>query len=368
MQTDADQEGLLSDADYQLRIFLSVDVSGSTAFKFSNDLASSEGIGSKGTRAGWFAVIRKFYESFHATFQSCARSMRSTPRIIPELWKVLGDELIYSAVVTDKHDAAIIVQSFIDAIHRTRPVVRGFSTSLDLKGCAWLADFPARNAEIDLDGLHDRYSEQESSEQLANESARGVKDYIGPSMDTGFRIAKAASRQRMPLTVELAMVLAAAENETRNYPFCFGYDGREDLKGVLAGEAYPIIWLDIEENVKRRASNRREAAMLQTQPEVSSEVVFEFCESFIDASDWLEPPYLKSEGQKKHFCEPPESYKDYAARHQKFAKDEAKLYGDEGDNPPQADTDQTMSPEAFAAQLKTPPLAHINADDTAPSP
>lgn len=310
MTHSPDLARLEAQKNYRLDLFLSVDVAGSTAFKFSNTLAGGQE--SEGeTPNGWFATIRKFYDTFHETFLNRAGiSEEGAP--LPELWKALGDELIYRITIHDRHSAARVVKAFIEAIHHTRKVVRRLSKCLGLKGSAWIADFPARNAVIDLDGLHDTFQQQPDARPEATER-RKVQDFIGPSMDAGFRLGKAASRRKMALSVELALILAMAVAERRTYPFIFGYDGREDFKGVLEGEGYPLIWLDIEDDQKQRQTNRREAAMLQRQPEVSSEVVVDFCESYIHSSYWMEHPYLKQDSAAP-FDKIPQSHIDYAAR------------------------------------------------------
>lgn len=310
-------------ANYRLEMFLSVDVSGSTAFKFSRNMASA-GTNAGEDKSGWFTAIRKFYDSFHEKFHQCVRAKNL--EATPHLWKALGDELIYRITIADRHSAAVAMCCFIEAIHHTRGVVRAVSKGLDLKGCAWVADFDARNAVIDLDGLHDPYQQSDPGQSSARTSKQpAIQDFIGPSMDAGFRLAKAASRRRLPLSVELALILASAEASNRSYPLIFGYDGREEFKGVLGGETYPVVWLDIEDDVKLRETNRREAAMLQCQPEVPAETVVDFCKSYIESSYWMEMPYLKAETEG-HFLNIPPSHVAEVIRKAQIQAKEQPLY------------------------------------------
>lgn len=66
-------------------------------------------------------------------------------------------------------------------------------------------------------------------------------DVIGPSMDIGFRISKFASDRKFVVSVEIARILS----ENANNHLSIYVDGVEELKGVLNGIAYPIIWIDM---------------------------------------------------------------------------------------------------------------------------
>ncbi|MBF0373096.1 MAG: hypothetical protein HQL39_06715 [Alphaproteobacteria bacterium] len=305
---------------YRLELFLSVDVSGSTSFKFSNSLAGSE---SK-SESGWLGIIGKFYQVFHLSFcnKPCFENAAR-----PHLWKALGDELVYRVAVEDKHVIAATVQAFVKTVWETRETVRSPSKEhLDLKGTAWVADFPARNAVIPLDGLLNGLRDPYQDTPISSESPSN--DFIGPSMDAGFRIGKVASRRRMALSVELALILASAQSERRGYTFLFGYDGREELKGVLGGESYPLIWLDVEDDPKRRKANRHESAMLRAPAEVAPDTVLDFCKSYIDSSPWMELPLLKAAGDTE-FTKVPDSHRRFAAALIERERQEAVLYGQE---------------------------------------
>ena len=306
-------------ADYTMRLFMSVDVSGSTAFKFSSSIADRNADVTT-SKLGWFSIIKKFYETFHTTFMKLIGD--PTPNCT-RLWKALGDELIYQAEIGTRDDAAKLIENFISAIKTTRGVVQGLSKGLDLKAAAWIADFPARNAVITVDGLVDQYAVGGGA--AATVSEVGI-DYIGPSMDTGFRIGKVASRRKMAISVELAAILAGAQQTKQSYPFQFGYDGREELKGVLGGEAYPAVWLDVEDDPKRREAHRREASMLHRQPYLVAETVLDFCVSYIAASKWMEMPYLSGDQQDGLFSTIPDSHIEYASLEIERLEKEAGLY------------------------------------------
>jgi hypothetical protein len=348
---DSGERGAYACKHYRLDLFLSVDVAGSTAFKFSNSL--SGGAQQNGDAPnGWFTTIKKFYITFHQTFLSSIEQAVGNERNCVELWKALGDELIYRVTVSDMHVIARIVMSFIDTVHSTRKVVRGQSKSLDLKASAWLVDFPARNAIIDFDGLRDGgLTEDEDHDQNVNHSThRPFRDFIGPSIDAGFRLGKVATRSKMALSVELALILSKAQSHKRCYPFIFGYDGREDMKGVLGGDGYPVVWLDIEDNDLQRETNRREAAMLQRRPEVPSDVVVDFCLRFILSSYWMEEPFLgKNAGEP--FNKIPPSHLEHARRCLAVERNELNLYRETDQQDQASEGDIEISSDKLLSQF-----------------
>ncbi|MBP2295937.1 hypothetical protein [Azospirillum rugosum] len=310
-------------AAYTIVLFLSVDLSGSTAFKFSNDLADRKaGETDADPVHGWFSVIQKFYRHFNQSFLTRFNGEASTAQR-PRLWKALGDELIYMVEVTETQFVASTVRRFVDAVFATRHIVRDMSRSLDLKASAWLADFPARNAIVDLNGLHDPLQEKPSAARRFSASAE--YDYIGPSMDAGFRLGKLASRRKMPLSVELAYVLAEALSTNRTHGLIFGYEGRVELKGVLGGEDYPVLWLDVEDDRARCEANENEASLLGRKRTVDVPDIRQFCPSFITSSPWMEPPFLKDEVAGP-FVRLPRSVVDHMAAISDRAQVENRLY------------------------------------------
>jgi hypothetical protein len=104
---------------------------------------------------------------------------------------------------------------------------------LNFKGTAWIAGFPATNIELDLSRT------KEQSE----------KDFLGPSMDLGFRISEFASKDRLIISASLAYFIACEScRKKRNtiiknpISLCFG--GMVEVKGVKRGE-HPLIWYSV---------------------------------------------------------------------------------------------------------------------------
>lgn len=190
-----------------LRLFVSADLAGSTAFKQQGD-----------NPLGWQKSFRNFYQELPALLVAHYK-----PDYPPEKrlqgWKLIGDEMVFSAQLTRWDDALYHVQVFRRAVADLRA---GLVSNLDVKAAAWTAGFPVGNIKI------------EATETFA-------EDYIGPSMDIGFRLVKAASPRRMLLSVETAWLLTLQDHTSP--PTIYASEGLE-LKGVAKGKSYPCLWLD----------------------------------------------------------------------------------------------------------------------------
>jgi hypothetical protein len=71
-------------------------------------------------------------------------------------------------------------------------------------------------------------------------------DFIGPSIDTGFRLASKSSPRHFVISIDIAYFLATAHlpaSGVIDVPPIF-YEGKAELKGVLGGKPYPIFWID----------------------------------------------------------------------------------------------------------------------------
>lgn len=272
----------------RLRLFLSADLVGSTSFKQSGSLpvakpapdASLLKLG-----AQWFDPIAQFYAQVERLFSEEWRAYVDevvpvchwpAPQALPELWKANGDELIYVLEITQVGDAYAAVLAWIRTLRRYREsLLKGYPT-LDIKAAAWTAGFPLGNVEVvfrrkvgdrrDNDDPEERYGFDQARlvhylrlERWHDEERRSgfggatglVKDYIGPSMDLGFRIAAKATPRKFAVTADLALIMAHASPPTSHFTdklsrpfFCpapLHYDGGVDLKGVLGGNPYPFF-------------------------------------------------------------------------------------------------------------------------------
>jgi len=249
----------------EVRVFASVDLIGSTALKgkfFSDPRQYPFG------KPHWYMSVGAFYARFLSTLNKAGSKRSKDKRWV--LVKGIGDELMLTQAIRTHHDAHDLAVIFRNAL-RTFNADGG---ELRVKGCLWLAGFPINNAKIPLP------------------TAKGtatVEDYLGPSIDAGFRIAKFATEHKMIVAVDLALLLThqRASNDLR-----FGFDGQVTLKGVLDNQTYPLIWIEaVQENADERAAG-------YTPGECVVPTLHTFCRDFIkkkQEASWLIMPYLEKD-------------------------------------------------------------------------
>lgn len=212
----------------KLKLFLSVDVVGSTEFKQRGDATHAQ---------PWLNFFVGFLAGFPGVFKITQDQESSTDSctLDAKLWKSLGDELIFTAELKKRNEAGAYVRAFRSALSLA---VENWKTTwasdsaperdLRLKGTAWLVGFPVGNAEIPL--------ENSSSSDIDG------RDYIGPQVDTGFRLKDHSSPRKMVVSADLAYLLTTAgATDLRLF-----YEGDAVLKGVIRGQPYPIIWVDCD--------------------------------------------------------------------------------------------------------------------------
>lgn len=125
-----------------------------------------------------------------------------------------------------------------------------------MKSTCWTAGFPFRNREVVLDpninlraGRVENYYRE--SGKLLNQHYRNPAksklaiDYIGPSIDTGFRLSGYATGRKMITSVDVAYLISMTQVDGEIHRLDFFYDGSVSLKGLLGGSNYPIFWLDM---------------------------------------------------------------------------------------------------------------------------
>lgn len=235
------------------RLFLSADLVGSTARKQQN-------------AATWLGDVLAFYQRFPALFldgldvETESFSHRGNfrdPSV--KLWKAVGDELIFTSEIRHEHQARVVVRAFLAAMKAwSEDVLNGSKSPMDLKGGAWIATFPHPDREVAVvanpreleTAVFDPGFEPEVNNRkilaAINERGEGANlwvDYLGPSMDTGFRVLKEATRRRFTVSLEVAWLMAASGAVSRAPKDLF-LAGEFEMRGVWGGRGYPLFWLD----------------------------------------------------------------------------------------------------------------------------
>lgn len=244
----------LSEEDFQketrsrVLLFLSADLANSTQRK-RNYLRHCS--------YDWLEPVVNFLTKFETKLKSARVDLTgSNPqdkRDELELWKFQGDEQIFKVEIKSHKEVDLHIRILQKAIADWNSEVNANENSKDLllKGTAWLAGFPVANAVL---------------------SVGGKDDYLGPSMDAGFRLSKASTPRRITLSVELAWWLLEHGSELK-----VRFDGREQFKGIAEETGYPLLWLETTESKYQK----EEDLALGRDKQTSADVIKKLCAAFI---------------------------------------------------------------------------------------
>ena len=285
------------------RIFLSIDAIGSTKLKTS--LAARGG-----TAGSWADAFTAFLPEvevmYHKMFSdvvkkhcrgcSVKRCLCITSRTknnkstlsqdvnagkSAEVWKYAGDEVILIHVLRcKKFQATLHVLALAKTIEYFNEEFSKKNFDLQFKGTAWVSGFPVTNMEIAL-----KVSENQT-----------VKDFLGPSIDLGFRLTDFASEERLVISASLAYLIVMAplfpgKIEYRgikesSIPLCSG--GLVNVKGVITGK-HPLIWLPLKNN---EISKLCQVDLTQLKTYLETEYFLDKIPPFIFDSNDLDPIHI----------------------------------------------------------------------------
>ena len=202
-----------------LRLFLSVDMVGSTQFKAKFSGSASD---------GWLDTFHTFFTHFPLMLAGQLGfeflDKKETPAV--DVWKMMGDEVIFMAEPSSAEELASILRTLLRTM-KLYEQQHYAKLPLRLKGTAWLAEFGEHNIELDIP-------------ELSSSDGAPHVDFIGPDLDLGFRLSKFARPASLVLSLDLVEAMLGAENLSS---VALHLVGSEELKGVLFGRPYPIIWM-----------------------------------------------------------------------------------------------------------------------------
>lgn len=255
----------------QIKLFLSVDISGSTKLKNSNNyfrildfcnehLKISDAlknnkpsnntekcavddvykiICNQEVHQDWSEIITKCFVDFHVNFTDRTQHFEKP-------WKMAGDELIYCFDVSSKKEVYDYVKAFFYTLRFFDKQYLEKGSYIRLKGSAWTAGFPIRNRIMTPFGKPDDKS--------------SIIDYMGPEIDIGFRIGKFTFPGIIVISLELAAILldgkiGISDDTTRLKVIDTGW---EVLKGVWDEKKYPIFWLAVPDKILEKNIDKNE--------------------------------------------------------------------------------------------------------------
>lgn len=204
-----------SDPTPRLYVFLSVDIKDSTALKYGNSFEVN----------AWYDLFTDFYNKFpsklNTWFKNCLPSFGISKEKEISIWKYAGDEILFYVEFIDVKELYAIIKSFEKTLNEWNSEQ---SYPIKLKGTIWLGQVP----------FIDR--------RLLDDSSDKIVDFVGSSIDCGFRIGKFSKLSGIVCSLEI-VDLCISSNE-----FKFYYSKSERLKGVFGDIEYPIFYLKLSDD------------------------------------------------------------------------------------------------------------------------
>lgn len=209
-----------------VEMFFSFDIVNSSSYKTLNF-------------TGWSQVIITLFARIQ---ERVAKKMPSA-----EMWKILGDEVIFIVSVLEKQDIFIYIDSVFEILNQTvsqlktgtffeDQELRGLDQNLlkmqniiSLKAAAWIAIIGEEIKPEKYDNLMKRFKLQEGYE---------IFEFLGNDIDTGFRIKENTQDKRLVISYELAYILSKNTDYLKNINIIT----YKALKGIWQNHLYPIIW------------------------------------------------------------------------------------------------------------------------------
>lgn len=264
------------DSSPRLLLFLSVDVVGSTAYK--NKKRQADAV------HPWVPVFYFFYRDFEGfLFRAIADAKKKLSfrggYTKPEIWKRLGDELIFTVELAHNKHPLLYISAFREALNEYDRDLARRGLPLSLKGTAWIAGFPVKNVRVPIPK---RWDDTEEPDEPQYEY-----DFIGPSIDLGFRLSKFADHRKIVLSVGLAWMLTKFTTAHLSLYF----DGREHLKGVPPTAGYPIFW------ASRKIGGDTELRLRGVQ-QANYTDIHNYCEEFFaDPRNETGKPFIENDSE-----------------------------------------------------------------------
>lgn len=217
------------------QLFLSCDLVGSTLHKQARP-------------AAWPKTFLSFYREFPQVLGSEARAIQ--PALEFRLWKAIGDELVFTCTVRHEIDVAVAVRVWLAAMQRYEESSL-VGEELGTKGGAFIATFPGPDSRVAVpldpaSEISDKGVVELNDDALAAmDPTRYMYDFLGPSVDTGFRLVDESDPRHFTLSIEAAWAYCRGARQHDGIDADdLAYLGERELKGVWSGRPYPIVAID----------------------------------------------------------------------------------------------------------------------------
>lgn len=216
-------------------VFFSFDLVNSTLYKTQ-------------TQEKWPQVFSHFYEYAREKMKGVFPGI--------ELWKYVGDEILFFLKVTEKGSIYNLCQNTLDVQRKLiNSIYNNFIDSkgiLYIKSTIWSADVETIESG-NISTFKEGNFKKGKNLVFYYLHEHGINfDFLGPDIDIGFRISEYSEKSKMVVGAELAYLLYKhrAEFEDIKYPERIEDQLKivsfEKLKGIWNGRKYPIIWYSDE--------------------------------------------------------------------------------------------------------------------------
>jgi len=299
---------------YRVRLFLSVDLAGSTAYKYNKEAEGENPL-------AWVKAFEEFYRIFPETLEESYRSAAKEPRQLaaeeitagcPQFWKRVGDEILFCCRIYSLCHLGLCLDAFIRTLQEYASRVK--ANNLSVKGNAWVASFPLPNVVFRLE------NEQESDYLLDERAEREVDarphlfDFLGKEIDAGFRIAVNSSPDEMTVSPALAYLLCEAvglKSVTR-YSRPIRLKEMQAFKGVAENEPYPVLVLDAGCDAAKKQLKQLERRLLAIPDQADNEILRRYLKEYLKEHQ-IQVPKLPFYYGADTYSEPG-FYRDFRAR------------------------------------------------------
>lgn len=308
-------------------LFLSSDLVGSTNYKQ--------------TKTGWQKIFLSFYRELPQFVAEADRDIGDGNTTDFDLWKAVGDELVFQVTVRSETDVSRAVRVWLLAMENYEQEVLS-DIGLALKGGAFIATFPGPDSESTIP-RDPRSEDSDEPVVLLNRKAltgrrthtKYLYDYFGPSIDTGFRLYQLSTRRFFTLSIETAWAIASAAQEAANHKDAedthhvqdFVFRGSHPLKGVWNGREYPVFAIDRE-----RRDPIHEALAAIAAGTITAQHVIDVCHACATDGTWPFRLYLPGSANAAFQGEPDDAMADLYESETSLVGAETKVAADGGKN------------------------------------
>ncbi|MGM0462365.1 MAG: hypothetical protein ACQEQ4_08110 [Fibrobacterota bacterium] len=199
-------------------LFISFDLVNSTSFKLHDP--------------HWPPLFNRFFDYCRLKTKSYFPTCRD--------WKMVGDEILFYMPVKDRSELSEAPQKVFSIMQKSIAFINENSKTkgiLSVKSVVWAAYMREQR---------DFTSDSEEINYLVKSVKNGeiVLDFLGPHIDTGFRLGSFANQGKLVVGARLAALLTAETNTTASAALekNLRIAAYEKLKGVWNGRRYPIVW------------------------------------------------------------------------------------------------------------------------------